>query len=52
MSQGRNVKAGGKLDERMVWVEMSGGRFVGGRFVGGRIDVHPLFLEHEGNPCT
>jgi hypothetical protein len=44
MSQGRNVKAGGRLDERMAWVDMSGGRFVGGR-----TDVHRLFLEHEAN---
>jgi hypothetical protein len=33
MSQGRIVTAGGSLGGRIVWVEMSRGRFVGGRIV-------------------
>ncbi len=33
MSQGQIVTAGGSLGRRIVWVEMSCGRFVGGRIV-------------------
>ncbi len=33
MSQGRIVTADGLLGGRLVWVEMSHGRFVGGRIV-------------------
>ncbi len=33
MSRGQIVSADGSLDGRIVWVELSRGRFVGGRIV-------------------